>query len=145
MLKKPLTAEIFCLISAYYSERLKQKNATGGSGCKNIDASEHKPELRNFTYLKEILMPDLGDLATIERPSLLMRAAKILVQNRDGQGKAEKRLSNAALDHIVRREAALEELRQTSPALYRADKHIELLATLIEQARLLMKRGISQI
>lgn len=89
-------------------------------------------------------MPDpLSRLSTLNRPRILVRAARIGIADYN-RGRSLKRLMpgealpspGLAFDALLEREAALDAVRRDGGAAYSAARHVELLAALINEARL---------
>ena len=77
---------------------------------------------------------DPNEIAKIQRPKLLMSAAKELVVRRKFLGRQDHSIAQN-LQSLLEKEAHFEFQRQNAPAEYRAEKHIEALAHIIEYVR----------
>lgn len=86
----------------------------------------------------------LGMVAALERPRLLVRAARFAAQGYD-RGRCLPRLiesggtlrSGAAILRLLEAESALDGLRRARDANYAVRRHVEVLAALLGESRLL--------
>ena len=92
----------------------------------------------------------LSRLSTLNRPRILVRAARIGVADYN-RGRSLKRLlpgeavpsPGLAFDTLLEREAALDAVRREGGASYSAARHVELLSALIDEARLAEHRTLA--
>ncbi len=93
-------------------------------------------------------MPDpLSRFSALNRPRILVRAARIGIADYS-RSRSLKRLlpgeavpsPGLAFDALLEREAALNAVRRDGGAAYSAARHVELLAALINEARLANRR-----
>ncbi len=90
--------------------------------------------------MKEIL----DTLATLRRPRILIRAARIGAADYRRDAHLRRHLgygplprSGAALDDLVEMEAALEGQRRENSAGYQASHHVDILIAMMGEARIL--------
>lgn len=89
----------------------------------------------------------ISRLSSLNRPRILVRAARFGIAEYN-RGRSLKRLlpggdvpsPGLAFDALFEREAALEAARREGGASYSAARHVELLAALINEARLAESR-----
>lgn len=74
-----------------------------------------------------------NELSKIQRPKLLMSTAKVLVEKRRYTGKIGRAMTQAELLKLLKQEAEMENQRTHEVAIYHVNRHIEVLANLIEQ------------
>lgn len=73
----------------------------------------------------------------LKRPKLLMSAASELARRRKFLGKDYKAFDTEKIKALIEKEAELEAHRTQNAPSYPIDEHIEILAIMIEQARLI--------
>lgn len=73
----------------------------------------------------------------VKRPKLLMSAASELARRRKFLGKEYPVFDEEKIESLLKKEAELEISRTQNAPRYPLDEHIEILAILIEQARMI--------